>query len=129
MLVYNISVKMSGQMRLLLVLVIACLDVVEAELVNILGGSNNAEVTGMKIQNTQEYAQSTYRIQSRRVFFLRNFLVRYLRYRLDRGMFDVTVILVSPETGGRINMSLNDTRRNREELGAPSRWILTFSPS
>lgn len=39
----------------------------------------------------------TYRIQSRRVFFLRNFFVRYLRYRFERGMLEVTVILVSPE--------------------------------
>lgn len=39
----------------------------------------------------------TYRIQSRRVFFLRNFFVRYLRYRFERGILEVTVILVSPE--------------------------------
>ena len=39
-----------------------------------------------------------YRIQSRRVFFFRNFLVRYLRYRLERGMFEVTVMDLLPET-------------------------------
>ena len=36
------------------------------------------------------------RIQSRRLFFFKNFLVRYLRYRFEKGMFEVTVILVLP---------------------------------
>lgn len=38
----------------------------------------------------------TYRIQSRTEFFFKNFLVRYLRYRFDKGMLDVTVIRFSP---------------------------------
>jgi hypothetical protein len=40
--------------------------------------------------------QKAYRIQSRRLFFFKNFLVRYLRYRFEKGMLEVTVILVLP---------------------------------
>ena len=39
---------------------------------------------------------STDRIQSRRLFFFKNFLVRYLRYLFEKGMFEVTVIFVLP---------------------------------
>lgn len=44
--------------------------------------------------------KSSYRIQSRSEFFLRNFFVRYLRYRLDRGMLEDTVSFTSP--GGKV---------------------------
>ena len=40
---------------------------------------------------------STYRIQSRMEFFFKNFLVRYFKYRFERGMLEVTVILLSPK--------------------------------
>jgi hypothetical protein len=44
----------------------------------------------------EERSELTDRIQSRRVFFFKNFLVRYLRYRLENGTLDVTVIFVLP---------------------------------
>merc|ERR1719187_2134465 len=39
-------------------------------------------------------AEATTRSQSRRLFFLRYFLVRYLRYLLEKGMSEVRTILV-----------------------------------
>jgi hypothetical protein len=48
------------------------------------------------MNTTGRTKQNTNRIQSRRLFFFKNFLVRYLRYRFEKGMFEVTVIFVLP---------------------------------
>jgi len=46
--------------------------------------------------SSKEKIHQTYRIQSRRLFFFKNFLVRYFRYRFEKGILEVTVILVLP---------------------------------
>ena len=69
-------------------------DVVEPQLIDIFGSSNN---TSPVVRRRQLHdIISTHRIQSRRLFFFKNFLVRYLRYLFENGMLEVTVILMSP---------------------------------
>jgi len=68
-------------------------------LVVVLGGSNDAIYILVK-RNTR-VVDDKYRIQSRRLFFFKNFLVRYLRYLLEKGMLEVTVILVLPTKKSR----------------------------
>ena len=80
-----------------LLLSILSLDVVEAELVGVLVDGNNTRSSGQYNSPKFDKIIDTDRIQSRRVFFLRNFLVRYLRYRLERAMFEVTVMDLSPD--------------------------------
>lgn len=80
---------------LLLILVTRTSNVVEPKLIVIFGGSNDTERKKVgRIIHCIE--RMTDRIQSRRLFFFRNFLVRYFKYLLEKGMFEVTVILVLP---------------------------------
>ena len=51
--------------------------------------------------------------------------MRYLRYRLERGTFEVTVILVSPE---KMQVEQQD-KGSEEHQNVPSLRILTLSPS
>ena len=118
---------MYGRSELLLILLVtSTLDVVEAELVRVFSRRDNATCMHQKtiLPNTDE---TTDRIQSRSEFFLRNFFVRYLRYRLDKGMLEATVSLTSPE-GEQHEMTLHATTYvDRTDI--PSRVILTLSPS
>ena len=50
--------------------------------------------------SSRRKCKNAYRIQSRRLFFFKNFLVRYLRYRFEKGILEVTVILVLPTNVG-----------------------------
>ena len=76
--------KSTGKTRrasslLFLLLSILSLDVVEAELVGVLVDGNNTRSSSQDNGPKSDKIIDTDRIQSRRVFFLRNFLVRYLR--------------------------------------------------
>ena len=76
--------KSTGKKRrasnlLFLLLSILSLDVVEAELVGVLVDGNNTRSSSQDKGPKVDKIIDTDRIQSRRVFFLRNFLVRYLR--------------------------------------------------
>jgi len=59
-----------------------------------------AEATTLKVEyehNMMKRSEAkTNRIQSRRLFFFKNFLVRYFRYLFEKGIPEATVIFVLP---------------------------------
>ena len=75
----------------------------------------------------RRFTRDTHRIQSRRADFFKNFLVRYLRYRFDRGILEVTVICLSPTqiTG----LALKPTRTRSDRTFPENLDVFTKIPS
>ena len=85
-------------------------------------GRNSTTLKDWLVSSGQTRNKNTHRIQSRRLFFFKNFLVRYLRYRLESGMLEVTVTLTFPERG-------QNCEHISPNSGSPSRVTLMLSPS